>query len=70
LHKRLDGLQLKPMQFASLLKLAGVMSLRPLTTARRSTPARSTAHTRDAAATSYHYDMSNDFYAPSCSGRR
>jgi cyclopropane-fatty-acyl-phospholipid synthase len=65
LHKRLDGLQLKPMQFASLLKLAGFGALRPLPPPPEEARLRGRRHTRarDAAAISYHYDMSNAFYA-------
>ncbi len=65
LHRRLDGLRLKPAQFAALLRLAGVSSLRPLPPPPEEARLRGRPHTRarDAAAISYHYDMSNDFYA-------
>ena len=65
LHKRLDGLHLSPRQFASLLQLVGVSALRPLPAPPEEARLRGRPHTRarDAAAISFHYDMSNEFYA-------
>jgi cyclopropane-fatty-acyl-phospholipid synthase len=64
LHKRIDGLRLSPRQFASLLQLVGVGGLRPLPPPPEEARLRGRPHTRarDAAAISFHYDMSNDFY--------
>src|SRR4051812_34991032 len=64
LHKRLDGLHLSPRQFASLLQLVGVAALRPLPVPPEEARLHGRPHTRarDAAAISFHYDMSNDFY--------
>jgi cyclopropane-fatty-acyl-phospholipid synthase len=65
LHRRLDGLRLKPGQFAGLVKLVGVSGLWPLPAPPEEARLRGRRHSqaRDAAAISYHYDLSNDFYA-------
>jgi cyclopropane-fatty-acyl-phospholipid synthase len=64
-HRRLDGLRLSSAQWTSLVRLLGSASLRPLPPPAEEARLRGRRHSRerDAAAISYHYDLSNDFYA-------
>jgi cyclopropane-fatty-acyl-phospholipid synthase len=64
LHRRLDGLRLTPSQWGALVRLVGTTSLKPLPPPPEEARLHGRRHSRerDAAAISYHYDLSNDFY--------
>jgi cyclopropane-fatty-acyl-phospholipid synthase len=64
LHRRLDGLRLSPSQWAAFVRLVGTTSIRPLPPPPEEARLHGRRHSRarDAAAISYHYDLSNDFY--------
>jgi cyclopropane-fatty-acyl-phospholipid synthase len=64
MQDQLENVKVRPAQIVQALKLLGVKALRPLPPPPEEARLRGRRHSkaRDAAAISYHYDVSNDFY--------
>jgi cyclopropane-fatty-acyl-phospholipid synthase len=64
MQDRLESVKITPTQILELVKLVGVKNLKPLPPPPEEARMRGRRHSlaRDAAAISYHYDVSNDFY--------
>jgi cyclopropane-fatty-acyl-phospholipid synthase len=64
MQDQLENVKVTPAQIVELVKLVGVKNLRPLPPPPEEARLHGRRHSlaRDAAAISYHYDVSNDFY--------
>jgi len=64
MQDQLENVKVRPAQIVDALKVIGIKGLRPLPPPPEEARLRGRRHSRsrDAAAISYHYDVSNDFY--------
>jgi cyclopropane-fatty-acyl-phospholipid synthase len=64
MQDQLENVKIRPAQLVEVVKLLGVKNLRPLPPPPEEARLHGRRHSlaRDAAAVSYHYDVSNDFY--------